>query len=39
MSPNEILEIIKAFFEAIKGVLKALGIMKDDEAADTSADA
>ena len=34
MNPTEILEIIKAFFEAIKGVLVALGIMKADEAAE-----
>ena len=30
MNPDEILAIVTAFFEAIKGVLKALGIMKED---------
>ncbi len=38
MNPTDILEIIKAFFEAIKGVLKALGIMKEDEPATDSAE-
>ena len=31
MDANEILRIIKAFFDAILKVLKALGIVKDDE--------
>jgi hypothetical protein len=30
MDPQELLKIIKAFFEAIKGVLVALGVMKED---------
>ena len=29
MDPQEILKIVAAFFEAIKGVLVALGIMKE----------
>ena len=32
MNPSEILEIIKAFFEAMKQLLVALGVMKEAEA-------
>ena len=31
MNPSEILEIIKAFFDALRNILKAMGIMKDKE--------
>lgn len=31
MTPNEILNIIEAFFEAILRVLKALGIVTEEE--------
>ena len=33
MDPAEILEIIKAFFEAMRKILAAMGVMKDDTAA------
>ncbi len=29
MSPSEILDIIKAFFEALRKILNAMGVMKE----------
>ena len=37
MDPTEILKIIKAFFEAIEGVLVALKIMKPKEGTEATA--
>lgn len=34
MSAQEILDVIKAFFEALKRILAALGLGKEDEGAD-----
>ena len=31
MTPNEILNIIEAFFEAVLRVLKSLGLVKEEE--------
>ncbi len=30
MNPSEIVEIIKAFFEALRKILVAMGVMKED---------
>ena len=34
MTPNEILNIIEAFFEAVLRVLKSLGLVKEEEKED-----
>ena len=36
MNPSEILDIVRAFFNALKQILIAMGVMKEDTAAESS---
>lgn len=36
MTPNEILNIVEAFFQAILRILKALGFIKEEETEETT---
>lgn len=39
MTPNEILNIVEAFFQAVLRVLKALGFIKEEETEETTTQA
>lgn len=39
MTPNEILNIVEAFFQAVLRILKALGFIKEEETEETTTQA